>query len=33
MDNEFKMWVNGTVMAKGTNWVALDALHSRDKID
>jgi len=31
-NNEFKIWVNGTpVMAKGTNWVALDALHSRDK--
>lgn len=28
---EFKIKVNGTpILAKGTNWVALDALHSRD---
>ena len=28
---EFKMFVNGEpIMAKGTNWVPLDALHSRD---
>jgi beta-mannosidase len=32
VDNEFKIWINGMpIMAKGTNWVPLDALHSRDK--
>lgn len=30
-DQEFKFHVNGVpIMAKGTNWVPLDALHSRD---
>lgn len=28
---EFKVWVNGCpIMCKGSNWVPLDALHSRD---
>ena len=28
---EFKIWVNNTpIMAKGSNWVAVDAFHSRD---
>lgn len=31
-DQEFKMYVNGVpIFINGTNWVALDILHSRDK--
>lgn len=32
LDGEFKFYVNGTpIFMKGTNWVPLDAYHSRDK--